>query len=135
MQDENAYKFLFDSTDYDSAIMSCLQSADEIILRFIKFFQQIQCQYIELLWNYISHQQENEQHVYKYFLRLLQIIFQLQATGRIFRDFIYSHSSTRNRFKLNISGYRAPTMSACSQACRSCSRYDKEIITLSKYPS
>jgi len=47
MQDENAYKFLFDSTDYDSAIMSCLQSADEIILRFIKFFQQIQDLHID----------------------------------------------------------------------------------------
>ncbi len=41
MKDKNAYKFDIDVSDRDSALMSCLQSADQTGIRFVNFFRQI----------------------------------------------------------------------------------------------
>jgi len=41
MQDDNAHTFRVDLSDRDSAMTSCLQQSDQIALRFINFFRQI----------------------------------------------------------------------------------------------
>lgn len=55
----------------------------------------IQSHYIEILWNYFVNEW-NEEKACAYFTQLLSIIFQLQSSSKIFRDFICIHPTTRN---------------------------------------
>lgn len=55
----------------------------------------IQSHYIEILWNYLADEW-NEEKACEYFTQLLSIIFQLQSSSKIFRDFICIHPITRN---------------------------------------
>lgn len=55
----------------------------------------IQCHYIEVLRNYLT-QKWDEQQTCHYFTQLLAMIFQLQSTSKIFRDFLDLHPLTRN---------------------------------------
>ena len=63
-----------------------LMNEEEPVLKDSLGVNRIQSHYTKVLWNYLVNQW-NEQQVQKYFIQLLNMIFQLQSTSKIFQDF------------------------------------------------
>ena len=97
---------LVDLTKQDPTILSLIliivvfsqglsMNEDAPVLKNSLAAHRIQSHYIEVLWHYLANQW-NERKTCEYFTQLLSIIFQLQSSSKIFRDFICIHPITRN---------------------------------------
>ncbi|CAF1414325.1 unnamed protein product [Adineta steineri] len=72
-----------------------LMNEEEPILKDSLAVNRIQSYYINLFWNYLVNKWD-EQQACKYFIQLLNMIFRLQSTSKIFQDFLRNHLTTRN---------------------------------------
>lgn len=63
---------------------------DQPMLKDSKSVNKLQSHYIELFWNFLI-KKLNDSEIYQYFIKFLSIIFQIQSSSEIFRDFILNH--------------------------------------------